>query len=50
VLIAALLWGYGQLTAGQPARRWARAYLAFDAAMLLVLLWGAYAALRDRLA
>jgi hypothetical protein len=50
LLIVALLWGYGRLTAGHSARWWARAYLAFDAALLLVLLWAAYTALRARLA
>jgi hypothetical protein len=48
--IAGLLWGFARLTAGRSARRWARAYLAFDAALLLVLLWAAYTALRARLA
>jgi hypothetical protein len=49
LLIVALLWGYGRLTAGHSARCWARAYLAFDAALLLVLLWAAYTALQARL-
>jgi hypothetical protein len=48
--IAALLWGYDRLTRGQAARRWARAYLALDAALLLALLWAAYVALQSRLA
>jgi hypothetical protein len=48
--IAALLWGYGRLTAGRSARPWARAALALDAALLLVLLWAAYTALQARLA
>ena len=48
--IAGLLWGFARLTARQPARGWARAYLALDAALLLVLLWAAYTALQDRLA
>ncbi len=50
LMIAGLLWGCARLTAGQPARRWARAYLALDTALLLVLLWAAYAALQARLA
>ena len=37
-LIAALLWGYDRLTRGQAARRWAWAYLALDAVLLLALL------------
>jgi hypothetical protein len=49
LLIVALLWGYSRLTARHSARRWARAYLAFDAALLLVLLWAAYTALQARL-
>jgi hypothetical protein len=47
--IAALLWAFHHLTCHQPARRWARAYLAFDAALLLLLLWAAYAALQERI-
>jgi hypothetical protein len=50
LLIAALLWVYGRLTAAHQPRRWARVYLAFDAALLLVLMWAAYAALQARLA
>jgi hypothetical protein len=50
LLIVALLWAYGRFTARHSARRWARAYLAFDAALLLVLLWAAYTALQARLA
>ncbi len=50
LLIVMLLWSYARLTAGHSARRWARAYLAFDAALLLVLLWAAYTALHARLA
>jgi hypothetical protein len=50
LVIAGLLWGFVRLTAGRSARRWARAYLALDMALLLVLLWAAYAALQDRLA
>jgi hypothetical protein len=49
VLIATLLWGYDRLASGRPARRWAWAYLGLDAALLLALLWAAYAALQDRL-
>jgi hypothetical protein len=48
-LIAALLWGYDRLTATHTPRRWARAYLALDTALLLVLLWAAFQALRLRL-
>jgi hypothetical protein len=48
--IAGLLWVFARLTAGRSARRWARAYLALDAALLLLLLWAAYAALQARLA
>src|SRR4029079_9848130 len=50
LLLAALLWGWHWLTVGRPARRWARAYLALDIALLLALLWAAYAALRAHLA
>jgi hypothetical protein len=50
LVIAGLLWGFARLSAKQPARRWARAYLALDAVLLLVLLWAAYATLEDRLA
>jgi hypothetical protein len=49
-LIAGLLWTYERLMRGQPARSWARAYLALDAALLLALLWAAYQALQSRLA
>jgi formate hydrogenlyase subunit 4 len=49
ILIAALLWGYDRLAREQPARRWARAYLAFDATLLLALMWAAYQALQARL-
>ncbi|HEU5102027.1 MAG TPA: hypothetical protein VFU22_23555 [Roseiflexaceae bacterium] len=49
-IIAALLWGYDRLARGGLARRWARAYLVLDAALLLALLWAAYAALQNRLA
>ncbi len=48
-LIVALLWGFDRLTRGQAARRWARAYLALDAVLLLALLAGAYLALQIRL-
>jgi hypothetical protein len=47
--VAALLWAYDRLLAGQPARWWARAYLALDVALLLALLWAAYQALQVRL-
>ena len=49
-LIAALLWGFDRLTRRQAARRWARAYLALGAALLLALLGAAYLALQIRLA
>ena len=49
-LIAALLWGFDRLTRRQAARRWARAYLALDVALLLALLAAAYLALQIRLA
>jgi hypothetical protein len=48
-LIGALLWGFNRLTIGQPARRWARAFLALDAVLLLALLWAAYLALLNRI-
>jgi hypothetical protein len=48
-VIAALLWGFDRLTVGQPARRWARAYLMLAAALLLALLWAAYLALLRRI-
>jgi hypothetical protein len=48
-LIAALLWGYDRLVRGQAARRWAWAYLAFDAVLLLALLGAAYTAMQIRL-
>jgi hypothetical protein len=47
--IAGLLWGFARFTTGQSARRWGRAYLALDAALLLLLLWAAYSALQARL-
>ena len=50
LVIVGLLWGFARLTAGRPARPWARAYLALDLALLLVLLWAAYTALQARLA
>jgi hypothetical protein len=50
LVIAGLLWGFARLTAGRPARSWARAYLALDVALLLALLWTAYTALQARLA
>jgi hypothetical protein len=49
-LIAALLWGEDQLMRRQAARRWAWAYLALDAVLLLALLGAAYLALQLRLA
>jgi hypothetical protein len=49
-LIAALLWGADQLMRRQAARRWAWAYLALDAVLLLALLEAAYLALQLRLA
>lgn len=49
LLLLVLLWGYHRVAAGQPARRWARAYVVLDALLLLVLLWFAYAALQQRL-
>jgi hypothetical protein len=48
-LIGALLWGFHRLTIGQPARRWARAFVALDAVLLLALLWAAYLALLNRI-
>jgi hypothetical protein len=48
-VIGALLWGFDRLTIGQPARRWARAFLALDALLLLALLWAAYLALQNRI-
>jgi hypothetical protein len=48
-LIAALLWGYDRLVRGQAARRWAWAYLALDAVLLLALLGAAYIAMQIRL-
>jgi hypothetical protein len=50
LVIAGLLWGFARLTAGHAARPWARAYLALDAVLLLLLLWAAYSALQARLA
>jgi hypothetical protein len=50
LVIGALLWSYDRLTAGHSANHWARAYLAFDGALLLLLLWAAYIALQARLA
>lgn len=47
--IAALLWLFVKLSAGQPARRWAWGYLALDALLLLALLWSAAGALQARL-
>jgi hypothetical protein len=49
-VLAALLWGYDRLAGEHAPRRWARAYLALDAILLLALLWAAYAALQSRLA
>ena len=48
-LLALLLWGYHRATIGRSLRRWARVYLAYDVALLLVLLWVAYTALQERL-
>jgi hypothetical protein len=50
LIIAALLWGFARLTAGQSARRWARAYMVLDGALVVVLLWAGYSALQARLA
>ena len=50
LLIAGLLWGFARLTVGQSPRKWARAYMVLDIALLLVLLWAAYTALQARLA
>jgi hypothetical protein len=50
LLIAAALWAYHRLTAGQSPRRWARAYAVLDVALLLALLWAASMALRARVA
>jgi hypothetical protein len=49
-LIAALLWGADRLMRRQAARRWAWAYLALDAVLLLALLGAAYLELQIRLA
>jgi hypothetical protein len=49
-LIAALLWGADRLAHGQAARRWAWAYLALDAVLLLALLGAAYLELQIKLA
>jgi hypothetical protein len=48
--IAAALWAYHRLTAGQSPRRWARVYAALDVALLLALLWAASMVLRARIA
>lgn len=50
LLIAALLWSFDRVTADRAARSWARGYLVFAVALLLVLLWAAYAMLQERLA
>lgn len=50
LLIAALLWSFDRVAAGRAARSWARGYLIFAVALLLVLLWAAYAMLQERLA
>jgi hypothetical protein len=50
LVIGALLWGYNRLTIGRAARPWARAYLALDAMLLMILFWVAYTALQARLA
>jgi hypothetical protein len=49
LLVAALVWGYHQISAGQSSRRWARGYLAFDLGLLLVLFLAAFLALQARL-
>jgi hypothetical protein len=50
LLVAALAWGFGRLTAGRPPRPWALGYLWLSVALLGVLLYVASAALRNRLA
>jgi hypothetical protein len=50
LIIAGLLWGFSRLTAGQSSRGWARACLALDVALVVVLLWAGYAALQAKLA
>jgi hypothetical protein len=43
--LGGMLWCYHRFTAHQSARRWAKAYLALDCALVAALLWAAYEAM-----